>query len=437
MGERHVAEPHLWSGSLAWISSRRRSSTESLECIVEFNSLTPQVQSRRDDLTKLRETASEYSKQLAWYDAFDPVAAGSAAAADEALAADCEVQLAELGKDLARAKEQVETIRPATLLGWRPQHWFSEGRKTAKLELARYQAAVAKMVDDKRGCSDELARAVSRLSDARESLDRYSKFDRSAVRDALAALEVEIGRRDTELAEWRVREEVLEKELEVPMRQLLDLRRKRDGLTRDLQEVRRLESGLGEARNSYERRQIHDKCEREFGSSSPRAVIRKIENAIPSLQRNVEKLERRLEQLGRRAALDVQEIIVDGSNLCYEGDKFIGLVALRALSQRLVADYEVTVVFDRSITQRLRLRNSDAVRAQLPGVKVHIVTTQLGADETILDAAQDPNAYVLSNDRFAEFPDKSAVSNARLMQHEIINGRILVQDLSIDLEFSN
>jgi Zc3h12a-like Ribonuclease NYN domain len=405
--------------------------------LVEYNPLTAQVRSRREDLDALRKTVSELTLQLGWYDAFDPTAAASLAAVEEANIASLAIQLAELEKTLANTKRRVEGIRSTARLGWNPQHWFSETRSTAKSELALCLADIEKSQADKRLYADEQARALASLTGARETLERYSKFDRDDAMDNLPGLETEIRCRGAELDGLKAREKALDEELEDPRNVLVDIRSQVEGLRSDLEKAERFERKLGKADNSYERMLIHRECEHTFGTGSPSKVIGKVQGKIAGKERSVEKLELRLREIARRGALNVQALVIDGSNLCYEGDKLIGLFALRALCAQLADNFEVTVVFDASIREKLGTPSDDRLQSQLLGVKVHVVASRTGADETILDAAQDPTTFVVSNDRFADFPDKPAVRDDRLIRHEIINDRILVHDLSIDVEFSN
>lgn len=404
---------------------------------MEYNPLTPQVHAHREDLHKLRKTVGECRQKLAWYDTFAPAAAASLAAVEEATVTDLTIQLAELNHALANAKRCVGSISPATRRGWNPQYWFSDARSAAKSELVRYLALTEEIEADKLRYGGERSRSMASLTVARESLERYSKFDRDAVDGILSGLEAEIGRSEAELNKREALEKAIDKELEVPMRKLLDLRSRLEHLKGDLQKAHRFERELGETNNGYEKSQIHRQCETNFGAGSPGRVIGKIQREIASTARNMEKLERRLQQIGRRGALDVQKLVIDGSNLCYEAGKPIGLLALRPLCARLAKKFEVTVVFDASIRAMAGVPRNNTLQSQLPGVKIHVVASHTGADETILDAAQDPTTYVVSNDRFSDFPEKPAVCDARIIRHEIINGHILVHDLSIDEEFSN
>ena len=403
---------------------------------MEYNPLTPQVHALREDLGKLRKTVTEHRQQLAWYNAFDPTAAASLAAVEEAKLTDLTIKLAELETTLASVTRRVVRIRPATRRGWNPQYWFSEARSTAKSELLCHLALIEKIESDKLRSAAERAQSLTSLTNARESLERYSRFDRDAAEGNLAGLEAEIGRSGAELDKREARAKALDKELEVPMVEFLALRNRLKGLKDDLLTANRFERQLGEANNRYEKSQIHRECEVKFGTGSPGRVISKLQREIAGTARSTEKLERRLQQIRRRGALDVQALVIDGSNLCYEADRLIGLSALRALCARLADDFQVTVIFDASTIDRLGVPSSN-LRSQLPGAKVYVDASQTGADETILDTAQDPTTFVVSNDRFADFPDKPAVRDARLIGHRIINGHVRVPDLSIDIEFSN
>lgn len=403
--------------------------------IVEYNPLTGQVQSRKHALGELRATRADLRLRLGWYDAFDPSAAAGLGEFEARTVASLDVQLPELETALANAKEGAERVRPATLSGWNPYYWFSETRSTARRDLAQCIAESEKSKANIRRYVVERDRAMAAIAGAQESLEEYSTFDREAAAARLIGLDAEIEHESADLEKWEIREKALSSQLEVPLRTFLDLRRQLDGLKSDLDTATRFERELGCARDSFARRKIHEECERRFGTGSPREVITRNGKAIRSLQRNTDKLESRLREIARSGSLDVHMLVIDGSNLCYEDGKLIGLRALRAVCDGLPDDLDFIVVFDASIRKKLGV-NDDALRSQLPEVKVHIVASKVRADATILTAAQDPKSFVLSNDRFADFPDKPAVHDGRLIQHEIINGRVVIQALSIDVGYS-
>lgn len=157
---------------------------------------------------------------------------------------------------------------------------------------------------------------------------------------------------------------------------------------------------------------------------------------LESVRRNLAKAEHRVATTVARGTRNVQALVLDGSNFCYQGGTFIRLAALGPLCSHLAGIYDVTLVFDASIRRRLGGVTDQALREAFPGVTVHVVATKTKADETILMVAQDPLVYVLSNDRFAELGDMPVVNGGRLIRHEIINGRVLVADLDVAVPFT-
>jgi chromosome segregation ATPase len=173
------------------------------------------------------------------------------ATVEEANVANLAIQLAELEKALANSKKRVEGIRSATRLGWNPRYWFSETRSTAKSELAHHLAEIEKSEADKRLCADEQARALTSLTGARETLERYSKFDRDDAVDNLPGLETEIRCRGAELDGLKAREKALDEELEDPRNALMTNRSQVEDLRSDLEKAKRFEHKLGKADQGY------------------------------------------------------------------------------------------------------------------------------------------------------------------------------------------
>ena len=69
-------------------------------------------------------------------------------------------------------------------------------------------------------------------------------------------------------------------------------------------------------------------------------------------------------------------------------------------------------------------------------VKVHIVATRNKADKTILELAENSKVtYVVSNDRYSEFSEKKAVVEERIIRHEIVDGRIFIHDLDVNIKY--
>lgn len=139
-----------------------------------------------------------------------------------------------------------------------------------------------------------------------------------------------------------------------------------------------------------------------------------------------------MENIGQTAARKIDTIVIDDNNLCYEGSDFIGLSAIETLVPLLSRTCSVIVVFDSAIRKLLNTDDSGIQKRLGSHAKVHIVASGRLADETVLDlASANELTYVLGNDRFGDFNEKSVVKDGRLIQHEIVNGNVFVHDLQI------
>ena len=182
---------------------------------------------------------------------------------------------------------------------------------------------------------------------------------------------------------------------------------------------------------------IHEECERTFGEGSPRRIIGERQKEVRRLERDFDKARRRVEDIARKASRKIDTIVIDGNNLCYEGNTFIGLSAIEALLPSLVRVCSVVVVFDSAIRRMLNTTDSGIQKRLGRRARVHIVASRRLADETVLDLASgSEGVYVLSNDRFGDFNEKHVVRDGRIIRHEIVNGNIFVHDLQLRATYS-
>lgn len=401
----------------------------------DFNPLTSRLRSQEKRLAALLAAQNALAQQLAWHADFDPSTAAAAVAIDQATIEYHSSRIVTLAELVATTSTLKNSALAQTRIGWNPLAWVSSDRRKAKVALIQYSTDLAKLRALERRHVSHRDAAAQHLSDTQESLDHYNEFELRMAEAELATLEQEIARCSADALGLAERAARLDAALEAPREELASVRRRIKDAERDLVQAQAYERDLDRASNSYERAMAHKACERRFGDGSPSKVSSRINRELTSERRGVEKLERRLRELGRRASQDVRSLVIDGSNLCYEGGEFIGLWALRTLCTQLVDRFDVTVVFDSGIKAKLGVPDEGRLRSQLSGFNVHLAASRTGADETILDVAQEPTTYVISNDRFVDFPEKSAVREGRLIRHEILNGRILVADLSVDASF--
>lgn len=428
-----------------------------------LNPLAVDLEASAERLKTIRKRRAKLTRDLDWHRAFDKPATTEAGDRQRAACDALGAEKLEVNRELTDAQHQAQQLEPMVRLGWRPTYWLSHERRDAKEKLSSVQGHMVELEERQNRLKKSIERARASARSTARALNRFERFDPDATRAAIASLEAEISLLHIDHERLAGRKEELDRQLQRPLEVLDNLRseqreavRRRDALLHRLSDLQadidsadELDRLLSAAPNGYERRIIHERCERALGSSSPRAVVsdrrrqlrevkRKLadaEGTLRSFDRNIEKAELRVGTIVRRGARDVRALIVDGSNLCYQGTDFIGLAALRALSRELSRTYDVTLVFDASIRHKLAAESSRDLQDAFPGATVHVVAARTQADETILAAAQDPSVYVLSNDRFREYLDKSAVKEGRLITHEIINGQVLVPDLEVSVTF--
>lgn len=259
---------------------------------------------------------------------------------------------------------------------------------------------------------------------------RYNAFDLEKQEAKLHAANAEMARLMQKARALRASKDELDCLIEPQVRELTKFKQERAALTAAIDAASEIDLKLSRAQNSYERAMLHEECGRRFGESKPRRVKESKQRELASVIRTQEKLEERIRSIVARFAREISLLVIDGNNLCYQANRFIGTHALRALVAELTTRYQVLVVFDASVRAMLRMNDRD-IASQLAGAQVHVVATGQRADETLLDAAADATSYVISNDRFRDFPEKSAVRGQRLLRHEVVNDRVFVHDLNV------
>ena len=78
---------------------------------------------------------------------------------------------------------------------------------------------------------------------------------------------------------------------------LFKLIQDRDKIEHDLSKAKAFENALNTAKNSYERKIIHEKCDSYFSESKPSKIIRIKKREVDSVNRNINKLKERIKTL--------------------------------------------------------------------------------------------------------------------------------------------
>lgn len=398
---------------------------------LEYNPYAARYTALVEKASSAEDEKNKWLKQLSWYDSFDGGNASTGLNASKRAVDLLEKELRGIDLELAKHRSLADALKPGANLGWDPRYWFSSERSAKKAELDTHEQALAQLTVRRNKLQQQMLTQNKLLGKQLDELERYRSFDRLEAEAAVNALSSHMKQLRPELEQVGLLKEDVDHKLREPLAELTELKGRKQRIEFDISRTATYEQRLLSAANSYERKLIHDECGATFGESKPSRVIRTKQRELESVTRNIGKLHDRLRSVSQRASRIVKTLVIDGNNLCYQHQNFIGLAALRVVAQRLSSDYVVVIVFDASIRRMLQMRDRDIAARFGHEVRVHVVASKHKADETLLDAAADPHAYVISNDRFVDFPDKPTVREQRLFRHEILNDKVFVHDLSV------
>lgn len=323
-------------------------------------------------------------------------------------------------------------------LGIDPRYWFSAERSFAKKHLAATRkdmlAAQSHIAEMKVVISNTLETSNKILED----MERARTFDPLLAQSIIVAQKTILAQIKPQLMKVRKRRDDFEDLIREQKIKLQELMREKEFLEDRIVRAEIFEWELSNASSGKERYDIHNKCREELGDDRPGNVLRECRSALRSVENNIEKIRTRIESLARIASFDIQHIVIDGNNLCFEGRDFIYLTALESLVPILAKNYKVTIIFDPSIRKRLSL-SSKEIESRFPDAeRVHIVAPGQKADETVIAATgDDPHAVALSNDKFIDFSEKPVVKEKRVLRHEIVGRVVYIHDLQIEAKFAN
>lgn len=417
----------------------------------EYNPLRAQVREQTAALDDLTRRIRDNQEELDWFDGFDEADMGAkiAAAEDRVRVRDVEVAAAHSEVVAARAKVS-DCKKRAIALQKRAQSKkdgqiglsplgsilgsLGDLRATRKLkrEVTALLAVVKTAEDAERAVTQKRDQAEAEANGLREELARHAAFDPAAAHALLAELTTDAESRTAALDGLTERVTALDDQLAGPLPELISKKRELSDFEGRLARALEYQSRLDATSDKTARWRIHKEREDDLGHTPLRDVIREAQRAIPPLQRAITKLEERVRDIVLDHTRDIRKLVIDGNNLCYVDRDVVGLWPLREVLAHVDGQVEVRVFFDDSIVETLNLVCADQVYKMLPDARIRIAPPGTRADEEILDAADEPGAYVLSNDRFTDFPDKPAVRESRVLRHQIDDGRIKVRGLQLD-----
>ena len=395
---------------------------------------------------KLEKLESEYEEacgllrhtkmKLAWFQGFNLDQESLKLQRTERREAEIQARLQQAQQRLTGLESSVTELKGVASMGFDPRYWFSAERAIAKRQLVGALQELVALQSKVVAMKTEISDAKRLGSETQGELEMARTFDPLLAQSIIVAQQAILGRIEPQLVRLRARRDALDDVLMEPLNSLRKQEAKRDLLMRQISRAEVFDCELSNAHNGYERALIHKRCGNELGDSKPGNVLRQSRGALRSVDDKIGKLQARVDSLIRLATLDIRHIVIDANNLCYEDGRFLRLAALEALVPILSRRYKVTLIFDANIRRMLKLSSKDIEARFSDAERVHIVASKRKADETVLAVAgADPHTFVLSNDRFDDYPEKLAVKEERVLRHEIVGWAAYIHDLQIEAKF--
>lgn len=397
-----------------------------------LNPFDKQLENAETRASELRSSLKTIENEIEWYERTElKVLADSRN--------DLQSKLERRSQDCTRLRGEVQKIEAAIINQseslnslWNPKNWFDSQQRELRGRVAAMKKSLETARRNASTAQGQLQDLEHQMRAKIEDIERYKGFDFDAKSKNRTILVNQLSHQNMEVERIANRKQQVDAALAPIVKQIRDAEQKKSEVASVKRQAQRLDEELSNAENSYERAMVHQKCEEKFGIGNPRKVISHKDSEIRRLDRDLEKLQKRAKTVADKAARNIQKLILDGNNLSYQGDIFIGLSALKSLVPILADDYEVVLVFDASIRRALGSSDSDIRDILGADIQVHVVATSVKADETVLDlAGSDKTTFIVSNDRFAEFGEKPALRDQRVIRHEIVSGQVLIHDLGV------
>lgn len=400
------------------------------------NPFTKNLEALQRERNKSSIELLDWKTKFAWFQGFNLDRENFNLRHAERMESEAQAKLHQAQQATVGPASSVKKLELKAAMGFDPRYWFSSERAVAKRMLMEAQQGLAAQKSRVTNAEIEFSKAAELGRKIQSEIAMARAFDPLLAQSAIAALKANLDRIEPQLASLRQRSNDLDEIMREPLENMRKQEAERTMIMSRISRAEAFDSSLSNASSSYERAKLHEQCDSELGDSKPGNVLRQSRGALRSVDDKIRKLQARVDSLIRFATWDIRHIVIDGNNLCYEGKRFLRLAALEALVPILVRKYKVTLIFDASIRRKLELSSKD-IEARFPQAeRVHIVASKRTADETVLAAAgDDPHTFVLSNDRFVDYPEKMVVKEDRVLRHEIVSQAAYIHELRIAARF--
>ncbi|MBK2297301.1 hypothetical protein [Francisella philomiragia] len=321
-----------------------------------------------------------------------------------------------------------------------PKNWFNAEQKSYKRQRSEFNAQLATAMASIAELDDKLKNTKIEYKQAEANVIKYKNFDIKATQSSLDHNKTKLEKIAVSIDDLKKRKAHVNRLIQPKLKILEENTILLNNHKIRLNDAQKYQRRLDNATTGKDRAIAHNDCERALGYSNPKKIINDETRNINRLQRDIDKIKTKLDDISAKLARPIKKLIIDGNNLCYEKGRdksnFIGLKALIPLTKELSKSYGVTVIFDSQIRKILKAGDKEIAQQFDKSIKVHPVASKQLADETIVrTASDDKTTYIISNDRYADYADLAAVKMNKLIKHEIINNKVIINDLLLEVDY--
>lgn len=402
-----------------------------------INPYIQKIKKLQNDIEQWNAELNKEEKQLHWYENFDLNQMKSCKNELINKKSAIEVQLLDAKSEIETLQKRLDEISKNKSAFWKLKSFFSEEQRELRSQIKSVRSAITKLEDDRLANTAKASELDTKIDQCDADISKFLNFDETNSRGIISQLKLSIESVRPQIQTLQAKSKELIDLINDELDDLNDKKNELSSIQDDIETANEIDQELSLAENSYERAMAHQKCERLFGDSKPQRVKSNKQRQITSIERSINKIEQRIKTKVARHNRTIEHLIFDGNNFCYTDQSFIGLSALLPTLDELKESYKITVIFDASI-RRLLKANDQKIRKWLPKeIDLHVVATRQAADETILEyAAKRENAYVITNDRFADFASNAVVQQNRLIRHEILVDQLFIHELQINCKYN-
>ncbi|MBK9440750.1 MAG: hypothetical protein IPN53_05285 [Comamonadaceae bacterium] len=258
---------------------------------MELRDLASMVEGEKSDLLKKTE----------WYRRFNSAEVSSALRKDEKKQRQLQRDLDKARAELVDQTSSVKILKTKASLGWDPRYWFSSERSLKVLELKAQRKTLAVMTKHEKQLQQQFDVIHQQNKLKKGELEDYRAFDPLEAQAAVNALIIRLERIRSDLDHVQLLSKRLDMQLREPLAELAKFKQRKRDLEIEIARAEDFEHQLSIARNSYERKMIHNECINSFGDSSPGRVVGYRRRDLGSVDRSIRNLDERLKSIASQA----------------------------------------------------------------------------------------------------------------------------------------